>query len=184
VRRRRPFARRLLAVAFATGLLLLTLSLACGTIGLLHPEEGYETRWTGNHHRIYFESFDGVFYFVWSSGWPDRAWMNRARFAGKPNPPIVRKMMVVDWTVERQTTTDGTHSATIRWYGLRSNVLTSTFLSSLVCLAFFFAMRREKRKSMAGLCRRCGYDLRATPNRCPECGMPRTDREAPKKLFT
>jgi hypothetical protein len=48
-------------------------------------------------------------------------------------------------------------------------VLVTAFLPGLR-LAGAFRTPNRRRKGAGGVCARCGYDLRATPDRCPECG--------------
>jgi len=46
-------------------------------------------------------------------------------------------------------------------------------LSVVLAIAFLLAARpRTRGRAKAGLCRACGYDLRASKERCPECGTP------------
>jgi hypothetical protein len=43
-------------------------------------------------------------------------------------------------------------------------------LLGLLPAATLFRLLRRRRRMKRGLCPLCGYDLRGSPNRCPECG--------------
>jgi hypothetical protein len=50
---------------------------------------------------------------------------------------------------------------------------TWTAASSVFPIAWLITtviQRKRSKEAVQGLCIRCGYDLRATPTRCPECG--------------
>lgn len=66
----------------------------------------------------------------------------------------------------RQQTIHGT--ALTRW--LVMPLWFPAVASALLPAAWLIRRKRVTRRSRRGCCPTCGYDLRATPNRCPECG--------------
>jgi hypothetical protein len=44
-------------------------------------------------------------------------------------------------------------------------------LFAILPALYLRAMLRSRRRHLTGHCPHCGYDLRATPARCPECGL-------------
>lgn len=86
------------------------------------------------------------------------------------------------WTFERERDRSGLSSSigmldvvTVEfdWTGWAVPYWMALLASAVLPVAFLASWRRRcrwSRRPVPGLCRTCGYDLRATAERCPECG--------------
>jgi hypothetical protein len=133
-----------------------SLYLMDGVVRLLHAETGsYPPGW-------FYESFD---------------WPTRGRTAGLRGWEDVREPWYgpLGFGYERDTTVgfSGRGDGYDRW-GATVRTLHVPFWAIVLVNAVLplLTIRRSHRRQrkMTGLCVECGYDLRATPERCPECG--------------
>src|SRR4051794_40069461 len=113
--------------------------------------------------RFQLTSYPGDIYAFWgrnsSDFHPESGWVHESLRAG-PGPEIPI------FGIERLD--DGpTRGFLVHFTHWLSAIL---FAIAPTCWLLLSPRRRRANRRRLGLCPTCGYDLRATPERCPECG--------------
>ena len=177
--------RQIARPALAAVLLLLCLLLAADWIKSLWRTDECVI-WIKGVDRWMVQDYSGrLFLFSTPEGWSYV--LNSDR---DPNPPRYRLM----WIHYPVTANFTPGDATWRYAGFHYSVFRDNPSSSIASYGYavphwflilllgaagwwagrsWLLARRHRRRLAEGLCVVCGYDLRASPDRCPECGTPR-----------
>ncbi len=98
-------------------------------------------------------------------------WLGVGRGFGDSPPPLAR--IGVAWQRDQtQSTVFGNYQIRRSWFDL--NLYLPLTLIALLTSSLVFATHRATlphRRARKGLCTTCGYDLRGSCGRCPECGV-------------
>ncbi|HEX4797298.1 MAG TPA: hypothetical protein VH370_26120 [Humisphaera sp.] len=121
-------------------------------------------KWNQLHWRI-FATADKTTYqqYAWTQSKPPaHPWISRASMIspvgilGIGNPGV---------RIEESEVFAGTDVWLPYWF-----IVAVTSIWPAIVLNVIRKSRRAKRRAASSLCAQCGYDLRATPEKCPECG--------------
>ena len=67
-------------------------------------------------------------------------------------------------------------------FAYRAGLFTMPLLLTTVAVIVMLHLRSRRLRRLEGCCRNCGYDLRASPDRCPECGIQFTSFASPRTV--
>jgi hypothetical protein len=96
-----------------------------------------------------------------------------ARHLGSPtyDAPSWLKRLGVDWEWIRERVADRNPPVVLTSTAFSIPFWPLVLLTAAGCYIVGRPVWRERRRLRRGKCRSCGYDIRATPARCPECGL-------------
>jgi hypothetical protein len=187
--------RQRLFDGFATAsLTLLVLTAATCAIGLLHPEI---LRWESTRARVFFLKVDGwnLVFLEQNMILPNARGsvaLDATHF-GKLMAATAGGTQNATLTIDPVSTVPNrilgfasfkgfspvviladSNGAKVRIQGTLTVATMSFWMLFVIFFVLFgfcrLASRRDRARRRSGLCEVCGYDLRATPERCPECG--------------
>jgi hypothetical protein len=140
-------------------------------IGRVHHTPGIN-----EDHHVYLRADRGVLTVSWggdrAENFSDIKWTyyefdptpgNRA-YPG--DAPAAMRIVGIGWENTRMLMTGEFHGE------FRMSMMTIVAVAALPAAAAI-TLRRARRPRGGDACLACGYDLRATPERCPECGLAR-----------
>jgi hypothetical protein len=127
-------------------------------------------RW-GNRFNRYPPSRVSAKYAGWIAGWVKaglgaRVWDHAGVMAGRADG--------IDWAGSVFGPNVPRSDRRYDWLVLPCWMAAALFALLPAHQAYGLSRSRAARRASAGQCAKCGYDLRATPDRCPECGTAAT----------
>ncbi len=112
-----------------------------------------------------YESFDARYsprHFWFHFDYQDHSYKLLDSASTFPDPPPKSTLKTARWSVLH------TPKTTREWH----LIIPDWFIFGCAAAVFWYSRKNSKREPRPGFCQACGYDLRATPGRCPECGTP------------
>jgi hypothetical protein len=122
-------------------------------------------------HLVYLQSVNGrmvvsVHELAGGEALPEHGWSGRTN-----RHSLAGYRSASNWSAVRWIPNARTENGVKYWDWVLSSPYTYPATAALVLPVLWLAIRvRQARRGRVGHCPSCGYDLRATPDLCPECG--------------